>query len=764
MTTFYTFNTLVDPDQGADTDIRPFGQFYQATDTSYQCYNALFGKGNYDGCDPNLELNLEHQESAADNVIVDSSDNGRNGFLNEPGLTTQEISYEDGPTGYLPRSLHLPATASRYDGGEISFVVGGNSGSRSEWADIPESQGITMIGWGHMDGTRLAHGFFRRLAHGNPLAGSSYSAGYGNSPSQTVVSVHTGGQNYGSSLEYWTANATEPRLSDNQWYHMAFTIKDLNRSVFVDGEKKVTTTSGNSISYATNAAFYAGHDGTNGTSGGRQAGKALFSRELSDAEIQEAYSGPEPYAQLVPSISGTPAVGDFVTINAGTWNSQNNGVIRYSYKMYSYSDTNGSDEKLEKTMTSYKTSQKIFLNNSALAGRYLRFIVSAENDGGTDPLEVYETGYSSAVGAGSMSSYVSYNALFGRGKHVYDYALLAYYEMNDNADNDVVTDSTRNGWNGTLLTNLGSPPVTQDISTDGPTSWDAKALDFDSGSYGVDIIGLNHELPTGSSTILSRVKSEWATTNSRIFSNRGNNGALGIHLSGYASGTGSSGFSHGITSGPSGPGSLVISNTFFTRPNTAWKDVCGVFRSGDALEMWIDGALDNTTATTITTQYNDTNYGEASISSNGQQNLGVYIFDGQISDVAIFDRDLTSDEVPEYSSGPEPINITAPSIFGDFRVGFVITATGGTWDNQNNGSVTTAYQWFRADDANGTNLTAIAGATGSTYELSFDDHQKYVTVRERASNDGGYDELEDTFSTYSSEIGLKGGMLVVKAG
>ena len=136
MTTFYTFNTLVDPDQGADTDIRPFGQFYQATDTSYQCYNALFGKGNYDGCDPNLELNLEHQESAADNVIVDSSDNGRNGFLNEPGLTTQEISYEDGPTGYLPRSLHLPATASRYDGGEISFVVGGNSGSRSEWADI----------------------------------------------------------------------------------------------------------------------------------------------------------------------------------------------------------------------------------------------------------------------------------------------------------------------------------------------------------------------------------------------------------------------------------------------------------------------------------------------------------------------------------------------------------------------------------------------------------------------------------------------------
>ena len=754
MTTFYTFNTLVDPDQGADTDIRPFGQFYQATDTSYQCYNALFGKGNYDGCDPNLELNLEHQESAADNVIVDSSDNGRNGFLNEPGLTTQEISYEDGPTGYLPRSLHLPATASRYDGGEISFVVGGNSGSRSEWADIPESQGFTIVSWGHLNNNG-GYGFFRRLAHGNPLAGSSYAAGVAVGPNYNQVQISTGGQNYGSTLVY---RPPYPYFDPETWYHYAFTVKDLNRTIFVNGEEKATTTSGDSISYAINAAFYGGHLG-------RQAGKALFSRELSDAEIQEAYSGPEPYAQLAPSISGTLAVGDFVTINAGTWNSQNNGVIRYSYKMYSYSDTNGSDEKLEKTMTSYKTSQKIFLNNTALAGRYLRFIVSAENDGGTDPLEVYETGYSSAVGAGSMSSYVSYNALFGRGKHVYDYALLAYYEMNDNTDNDVVTDSTRNGWNGTLLTNLGSPPVTQDISTDGPTSWDTKALDFDSGSYGVDIIGLNHELPTGSSTILSRVKSEWAQSQNAIFSNSGNNGAWGILLSGYAGGTGSSAFRHRVVSGVSSASPTVeVVSSYFARPNTAWKDVCGVFRSGDALEMWIDGALDNSTATTITTQANDTRYGEASISSNGQQNLGVYTFDGQISDVAIFDRDLTSDEVPEYSSGPEPINITAPSIFGDFRVGFVITATGGTWDNQNNGSVTTAYQWFRADDINGTNLTAIAGATGSTYELSFDDHQKYVTVRERASNDGGYDELEDTFSTYSSEIGLKGGMLVVKAG
>ena len=125
---------------------------------------------------------------------------------------------------------------------------------------------------------------------------------------------------------------------------------------------------------------------------------------------------------------------------------------------------------------------------------------------------------------------------------------------------------------------------------------------------------------------------------------------------------------------------------------------------------------------------------------------------------------MSDPEIAETYNGPEPVNITPATISGDFRVGFTISVNAGVWDNQNNGTITKTYQWYRADDANGTNLTVIPGETGSTYALSFDDHQKYVTVKERASNDGGYDELEDTYATYTSEIGLKGGMLIVKAG
>ena len=78
--------------------------------------------------------------------------------------------------------------------------------------------------------------------------------------------------------------------------------------------------------------------------------------------------------------------------------------------------------------------------------------------------------------------------------------------------------------------------------------------------------------------------------------------------------------------------------------------------------------------------------------------------------------------------------------------------------------MTKTYQWYRADDINGTNLTAIVGETSSTYTLTINDYKKYLTVKERSSNDGGYDELEDTFAIYTPQIALRGGMLMLKAG
>ena len=761
MTTFYTFNTLVDTDQGAGTDLRPFGQFYAPTSVATQCYNALFGKGHYDGPDKNLAANFEMQDNDNTTLVRDSSGNGRNGYFKDRfGTlggeysfgTTSDLSYEDGPKGYLPRSLHIPGMDSGYDPGEIAFGV--NTSTKIDWADIPESQGITLIGWTNMGPSFRSLQMFRRLAHSNPLAPSDYYFGI-HSQNNAGWTAFTGstGDYTGNSLTV-TPNTGVDRLQPETWYHGAYVIKDLNRKIYQDGVLKAERPDGATVVYDIDAGLYIG-------GGGYLAGVSMFSRELSSDEISEAYSGPEPYAQVMPTISGTPAVGSFITINAGTWNSQSNGAIRYTYKMYSYSDTAGSDERLEKEITTFLTSQKILINNSSLSGRYLRFAISAENDGGTDPLEVYETSYTAAVTAGSEIDYISYNALFGKGKHIYDSALLAYYRLNDNDDTDVVKDSSRNGWNGTLI-NLAGSAATQDISTPGIKSWDTKAMDFSSLNYGIDIVGLNHYLPTGSCTILSRSQSDWHTSSRKIFSNSGNNGALGMGLGGYAAGTGGSNFAFGVAETVSGPSAGVVSS-YFTRPDTEWHDVAGVFRAGLSVEIWIDGSLDNSISTSLTSQANTTQ-AEASISFGGQHNASNTTWDGSISDVAIFDRDLSSNEIPEYSSGPEPVNVVPASISGDFRVGYTLSISSGVWDSQNNGTMTKTYQWYRADDINGTNLTAIVGETSSTYTLTISDYKKYLTVKERSSNDGGYDELEDTFAIYTPQIALRGGMLMLKAG
>ncbi len=745
MTTIYTFANLADADQGARTDLRPFGQFYAPTSVATQCYNALFGKGHYDGPDKNLAANFEMQDNDNTTLVRDSSGNGRDGyFKDQTGTlggaysfgTTSDLSYEDGPKGYLPRSLHIPATASRYDPGEIAFGV--SASTKIDWADIPESQGMTIVGWSHMNGTRSGYAFFRRLANGNPLAGSVYNAYVGAGPDHDPYAeavLFTGAVNAGGYLTYRTNSPPSSYHDPDTWYHHAFTIKDSNRTIFVDGQEVATTTSGYSMSYASDAGLYIGNKG-------RLAGAALFSRELSANEIQEAYSGPEPYAQVMPTISGTPAVGSFITINAGTWNSQSNGTIRYTYKMYSYSDTAGSDERLEKEVTTFLTSQKILLRGSSrLAGRYLRFIISAENDGGTDPLEVYETSYTAAVASGSEPAYVSYNALFGYGKHTHDPELQTrmlfdsdptleeFQQYGDwTVNNIALTDSNLVdvGPTSYLTKSFNQSVVGQNITFSSPNA-DLTSTGYTAGSW----VKLDAYEPVGISNVISMANHSGGWIGLRVF-------ATAYFATGAVNPP--VGFSWNNEVGLGGWGHIVgrLDTTGFQQPSTA--------------EIYLNAES------------------QASSSSAGSWHIRptsgdlMYRIPGNMADFWWIQRSLSDTEISETYTGPEPVNVVPASISGDFRVGYTLSISSGVWDSQNNGIMTKTYQWYRADDINGTNLTAIAGETSSTYTLTINDYKKYLTVKERSSNDGGYDELEDTFATYTSQIALRGGMLMLKAG
>ena len=742
MTTIYTFANLADADQGARTDLRPFGQFYAPTSVATQCYNALFGKGNYDGADKNLAANFEMQDNDNTTLVRDSSGNGRDGYFKDRfGTwggeysfgTTSDLSYEDGPKGYLPRSLHVPGKESGYDPGEIAFGVG--TSTKIDWADIPESQGITLIGWANMGPSFSGMQMFRRLAHPNPLAPSDYYFGI-HSQNNAGWTAFTGstGDYTGNSLTV-TPNTGVNRLQPDTWYHGAYVIKDLNRKIYQDGVLKVERPDGATVVYNINAGFYIG-------GGGYLAGVSMFSRELSADEISEAYSGPEPYAQVMPTISGTPAVGSFITINAGTWNSQSNGTIRYTYKMYSYSDTAGSDERLEKEVTTFLTSQKILLRGSSrLAGRYLRFIISAENDGGTDPLEVYETSYTAAVASGSEPAYVSYNALFGYGKHTHDPELQTrmlfdsdptleeFQQYGDwTVNNIALTDSNLVdvGPTSYLTKSFNQSVVGQNITFSSPNA-DLTSTGYTAGSW----VKLDAYEPVGISNVISMANHSGGWIGLRVF-------ATAYFATGAVNPP--VGFSWNNEVGLGGWGHIVgrLDTTGFQQPSTA--------------EIYLNAES------------------QASSSSAGSWHIRptsgdlMYRIPGNMADFWWIQRSLSDTEISETYTGPEPVNVVPASISGDFRVGYTLSISSGVWDSQNNGIMTKTYQWYRADDINGTNLTAIAGETSSTYTLTINDYKKYLTVKERSSNDGGYDELEDTFATYTSQIALRGGMLMLKAG
>lgn len=82
-----------------------------------------------------------------------------------------------------------------------------------------------------------------------------------------------------------------------------------------------------------------------------------------------------------------------------------------------------------------------------------------------------------------------------------------------------------------------------------------------------------------------------------------------------------------------------------------------------------------------------------------------------------------------------PVNSVAPSISGAATVGNALITTNGTWSDADGDGRTYSYQWYRADDNSGTNLTLIAGANSASYTLTTSDAHKYLRVVVTA-NDG----------------------------
>jgi hypothetical protein len=75
-----------------------------------------------------------------------------------------------------------------------------------------------------------------------------------------------------------------------------------------------------------------------------------------------------------------------------------------------------------------------------------------------------------------------------------------------------------------------------------------------------------------------------------------------------------------------------------------------------------------------------------------------------------------------------PNNSAVPSIGGTTTVGSQLAASSGSWSDADGDTLTYSYQWYRADDASGTNEAMIARATANTYVSTSSDLNKHVKV------------------------------------
>ncbi|MGY0782759.1 hypothetical protein ACW7BC_33405, partial [Azospirillum argentinense] len=74
----------------------------------------------------------------------------------------------------------------------------------------------------------------------------------------------------------------------------------------------------------------------------------------------------------------------------------------------------------------------------------------------------------------------------------------------------------------------------------------------------------------------------------------------------------------------------------------------------------------------------------------------------------------------------------------------------GTWSDPDGDGRSYTYQWYRADDPNGTNAASISGATSSNYTLVAGDLNKYLRVVVTANDGKG--GTQTASSGYSSQV------------
>ncbi|WP_183180128.1 DUF4347 domain-containing protein, partial [Azospirillum sp. OGB3] len=126
----------------------------------------------------------------------------------------------------------------------------------------------------------------------------------------------------------------------------------------------------------------------------------------------------------------------------------------------------------------------------------------------------------------------------------------------------------------------------------------------------------------------------------------------------------------------------------------------------------------------------------------GTRTATVTVNDGETTSAAQTSQITLGGSSP---SNGAPVNTAVPTVTGTATVGNALTRANGTWSDPEGDTLSFTYQWYRADDSNGTNAASISGATSASYTLTSSDAHKYLRVAVIA-NDGN----SNTTTAYSA--------------
>ena len=412
----------------------------------------------------------------------------------------------------------------------------------------------------------------------------------------------------------------------------------------------------------------------------------------SAVSIYTAIINSAPVNSAVPSVSGTATVGNALSTTNGTWTDADGDGRSYSYQWYRASDTNGSGL----TAISGATSASYTLAAGDL-NKYLRVVVTA-NDGR----------------GGTQSATSIYSSLVGA------------------AGNGAPTNSV-------IPTVSGTATVGNALSGASGTWSDP---DGDSLSYRYQWYRADDSNGTNAALISGATSASYSLTTSdahkylrlAVIADDGNSNTTTAY-SAYTAITNSVPVNSVI---PSVSGTATVGNALSTT-NGTWTDADGDGRSYSY--QWYRADDTNGTNAALITGATSSSYTLTTSDAHKYLRVVVTANDG---------RGGTQSAVSIYTAiiNSAPVNSAVPSVSGTATVGNALSTTNGTWTDADGDGRSYSYQWYRASDTNGSGLTAISGATSSSYTLTTSDAHKYLRVVVTANDGRG--GTQSAVSTYTA--------------